>query len=80
IILFHFNVMPIFTYHCKKCSHTFELLVGMNQDAVQLQCPHCGAKSLEKIFSAFKIGHSDTQSSGSSKCSSCAGGNCSSCH
>ncbi|MDD5195239.1 MAG: zinc ribbon domain-containing protein [Candidatus Omnitrophica bacterium] len=72
--------MPIFTYFCKKCSSNFELLVGVNQEACALKCPTCGAKSLEKVFSAFKIGHGDSATVGSSKCSSCSGGDCSGCN
>ncbi|MBP7087868.1 MAG: zinc ribbon domain-containing protein [Candidatus Omnitrophica bacterium] len=66
--------MPIHTYLCKKCLKKSDFLSGVNQDkdAQKLKCPHCGSKDLEKTLAAFSI-------AGSSKCSSCSGGDCSSC-
>jgi putative FmdB family regulatory protein len=41
--------MPLYDYTCKKCDHTFELLVLSSTVA---RCPSCGSKSLTKWVSA----------------------------
>ena len=45
--------MPIYEYHCKACSQTFELLVG---SATLAQCPHCASVQLQKLMSSFAHG------------------------
>jgi len=50
--------MPIYEYTCKTCGHRFEALVfgGKTPD-----CPECGGRRLEKLFSVFGVaGGSDT--------------------
>jgi putative FmdB family regulatory protein len=71
--------MPVYTYLCRKCSEKFDILVGMTQEKNELKCPNCNNKDLEKAFVPFRIASSGRQSSSSSKCNSCSGGNCSSC-
>jgi putative FmdB family regulatory protein len=73
---FIFKAMPIFTYRCRKCLEKFDILVGMSQDKQKLKCPKCQGVDLEKQFAVFGISGKDS----SSKCSSCAGGNCFGCH
>ena len=41
--------MPLYDYLCKKCDHSFELLVVGD---VVPQCPECGSKRLQKLISA----------------------------
>ena len=45
--------MPLMEYACQKCSHQFEILVGVSKDAEKAVCPECGSKKVEKLFSAF---------------------------
>lgn len=45
--------MPLMEYVCQKCSHQFEILVGVSKDAEKAVCPECGSKKVEKQFSAF---------------------------
>lgn len=69
--------MPLYTYLCKKCSKKFDFLVGMTQEKLKVQCPFCGNTEVEKVFAPFRIVSSGR--GGSSKCSSCSGGDCSTC-
>jgi putative FmdB family regulatory protein len=39
--------MPLFDYHCQKCSRSFELLV---RSSTPPACPHCGSKRLEQLI------------------------------
>ena len=40
--------MPLYEYACKKCAHTFEVLVF---DGEEIECPQCHGHKLEKLFS-----------------------------
>lgn len=52
--------MPIYEYVCRSCRHAFEELVSGKNEAVH--CPECGAGEVDKAFSTFGVGSS--QSSG----------------
>lgn len=54
--------MPIFEYHCKKCSQTFEKLSKKLED--QATCPNCG-EAVEKVVSAFSSSTSCAAPAGS---------------
>ncbi|MCM8823895.1 MAG: zinc ribbon domain-containing protein [Candidatus Omnitrophica bacterium] len=73
--------MPIFVYVCNSCGKNFELLLGVNQDKINIECPYCKSKEIEKTFAPFGLlGNSKEYSSGgSSKCSSCSSRSCSTC-
>lgn len=43
--------MPLFDYVCQSCSHEFEALQGINDDALST-CPDCGKEKLQKKVSA----------------------------
>ena len=43
--------MPLYEYQCKKCKHRFEKIQSFS-DAPIKKCPSCGAKAVEKLFSA----------------------------
>jgi len=60
--------MPIYEYKCKKCDNTFEKLIR-NSDS-NPQCPKCGGKDVEKIFSTFS---SSGSQGGSTSGPSCGG-------
>ncbi|HIE05773.1 MAG TPA: zinc ribbon domain-containing protein [bacterium (Candidatus Stahlbacteria)] len=64
--------MPIFEYHCYKCTYRFECLV-MNQRE-QIICPKCGSSSVEKLFSTFGLSGDK-----SSKCTTCSATSCQGC-
>ncbi len=53
--------MPIFEFICKKCGHNFEELLSFAElESGELKCPACRSKRVEKGFSAFATGASDS--------------------
>jgi|UniRef100_A0A7V3RG71 putative FmdB family regulatory protein len=74
--------MPIFEFLCKKCSNKFEDLILKNDDLKDIQCPRCGAKEIEKLFSLFGFcgtGNGDSKSNSLSSCSGCQRTTCAGC-
>ncbi|UCC94533.1 MAG: zinc ribbon domain-containing protein [Candidatus Omnitrophota bacterium] len=69
--------MPLYTYVCKRCSKSFEILVSFSRQRGEAKCPECGSNNTEKVFGSFSV--SGSTKGTSSKCSSCSGGNCSTC-
>ena len=41
--------MPIYEYHCQRCSKDVELLVRSSND--KPECPNCGSQELAKQWS-----------------------------
>lgn len=77
--------MPIYEYECCNCCEKFERLVFRSDEAVS--CPKCDSGDVSRVMSVcgFKSGGdkgsaSSRMGSGSSSCSGCTSGNCSSCH
>jgi len=68
--------MPIYSYVCKDCGHKFDLLVGVTKDKVDLKCEKCGSENIEKRFSAFSVGSSESNLSSGPSCST---GTCPTC-
>jgi putative FmdB family regulatory protein len=70
--------VPIYEFVCRKCGREFEELVYGSDDGVE--CPECGASSVERKMStfAFKSG-GKMKTAGSAGCSSCHSSSCSSC-
>jgi putative FmdB family regulatory protein len=79
--------MPIYEYHCKKCDKIFETLIMGDEKP---ECPECKTTEVSRLMSACGFvskgsasggGEAPTLSSsaGSSACSTCSAGNCSSC-
>lgn len=72
--------MPIYLYQCQKCGEKFEKLILPDRDQL-LKCIKCGNARLSKLPTSFRFsgeGSGSMESRGSS-CSTCSGGNCSSC-
>lgn len=44
--------MPIYEFHCEKCSQDSEILVR-SSDWKGTKCPHCGSEKISKKFSTF---------------------------
>jgi putative FmdB family regulatory protein len=44
--------MPIYEFHCEKCSADSEILVR-SADWKGTKCPHCGSEKISKKFSTF---------------------------
>jgi putative FmdB family regulatory protein len=77
--------MPIYEYACPSCDYRFELRRSFSEADAATTCPKCnhGARRLLSKFACFCKG-SDGETASiagtGSSCSSCGGGNCSSCH
>ncbi|MDO9541650.1 MAG: zinc ribbon domain-containing protein [Kiritimatiellia bacterium] len=67
--------MPIYEYECKKCRRRFEHLLKNARDLPQ-GCPHCGGKSLEKVFSGFSVAVAQKINTPASACASCPSAGC----
>ncbi|MBN2122843.1 MAG: zinc ribbon domain-containing protein [Deltaproteobacteria bacterium] len=72
--------MPIYEYRCNQCNKEFECLVLGSGDGVT--CPECNGENVERLMSAcgFKSGGTYSPAGGSSGCSGCTSGSCSTCH
>jgi putative FmdB family regulatory protein len=57
--------MPIFEYTCAECGHDFEKLI-MTHKQEGIECPKCGCKRLERLFSAFATTTGAGKSAGAS--------------
>ncbi|MDP2917521.1 MAG: zinc ribbon domain-containing protein [Dehalococcoidia bacterium] len=57
--------MPIYEYECAKCGERFELRRSLADKDSEIQCPGCGEKNPERVFSLFcTVGSSTGGSSG----------------
>lgn len=61
--------MPIYSYLCEKCKHSFELLEGVTSGKVDKKCPKCGSSRIKKTFSAFSLGSTSGGSCPTGTCS-----------
>lgn len=73
--------MPIYEYHCDKCSHDFEFMVFGKEKPF---CPSCDSKNVKKLISACGFiskgaGGETTGHSASSSCGSCSSSSCTGC-
>ena len=57
--------MPIYEYKCEKCENRFEMRRSITDRDEDLECPKCGCKQVNKLYSSFGV-------SGSSSGSGCA--------
>ncbi len=46
--------MPIYEYTCDACSQSLELMQKIT-DAAPESCPHCGKKTLRRIFQSLSL-------------------------
>lgn len=72
--------MPIYEFKCRKCQEYIEILViGSNDDKVEMKCTQCGSPELERILSStsFSVaGGGDGPSNSSKQTRTCSGGSC----
>ncbi len=74
--------MPIYEYHCNRCSHDFEYLVlGGDEPG---ECPQCGAADVCRLMSTCGFvskgaGGETVSSSAGSSCSGCSATSCAGC-
>lgn len=67
--------MPLFTYFCKKCGETSEVLVRGSE---KVACPKCGAKDLVKQTSVImpKMGRGQAAAPAPGCAGCCSRGSC----
>jgi putative FmdB family regulatory protein len=68
--------MPIYEYKCTACGEDFEKLVFGNK---AVDCPKCSSPEVKKKMSTFGMSGVDKPFTGSSGCSTCSKGTCTSC-
>lgn len=66
--------MPLYSYVCKDCGETFDLLVGVTAQKTEMKCIKCGGGHIEKTFGTFSMGASGNKTG--SYDSSCPTGTC----
>jgi len=67
--------MPIYEFKCKKCENLFEILFMSRNEKIEVFCPSCKSKNVDKMMSVFggKIGNT----SAGGGCSTCSATSCS---
>lgn len=73
--------MPIYEFKCMQCNEYVEILVmGTNDDQVEMKCNKCGSETLERILSTTNFSMAGagggTQSGPSTESRTCSGGSC----
>ena len=73
--------MPIYEFKCLKCEEYIEILVmGSNDEQVEMKCNKCGCEDLERILSTTShcIANGQGAPQTSAKTRTCSSGSCTS--
>ena len=72
--------MPIYEFKCLKCNEYIEILVmGANDEKVEMKCTKCGSQDLERILSTTSYamaGGGAAKSEAAAQTRTCSGGTC----
>jgi len=72
--------MPIYEFKCTNCNEYMEILMmGTDDDQVEMKCKKCGAETLERIISTTNFnmaGGTPAKSGASTENRSCSGESC----
>ena len=71
--------MPIFEFKCVKCQEYIEILVmGKDDDQVEMKCSKCGSDELERILSStsYAMAEGGGRAQASAQTRTCSGGSC----
>lgn len=72
--------MPIFEFKCLKCQEYMEILVmGVNDDQVEMKCSKCGSEALERIMSTTNFNMAPgvaAKSQAATQTRTCSSGSC----
>jgi putative FmdB family regulatory protein len=71
--------MPIYEFKCLKCEEYIEILImGSNDDPVEMKCGKCGGSDLERILSttSHSIANGQGASQAAAKTRTCSSGSC----
>ncbi len=64
--------MPLYEYKCKSCETRYQIFHKSISKEVNVECPECGSKDYNKLFSTF----SASASVNASEAPACSSGNC----
>lgn len=70
--------MPIYEFKCLKCENFIELLLMKADEEVELKCPECNSRELERVLSStnYAMGGPGKNQGVSSQTKTCSGGSC----
>jgi putative FmdB family regulatory protein len=72
--------MPIFEFKCIKCQEYMEILVmGSNDEDVEMKCAKCGSEEIERIMSSSNINMAPggaAKSQSATQTRTCSSGSC----
>jgi len=70
--------MPIYEFRCLRCGMVFEKLFMSKEESINLNCPHCGFETVERIVSKtnYIMGLPSNAKKPKLTQRSCAGGSC----
>jgi putative FmdB family regulatory protein len=72
--------MPIYEFKCLQCNEYMEILImGANDDQVEMKCKKCGSAELERILSTTHISMAPgggVKSAPATESRTCSGGSC----
>ena len=71
--------MPIYEFKCLRCEEFIELLLMNKDEEIELKCPKCASKDLERVLSStnFSMGiGSGTGQGAKSQTRTCGSGSC----
>jgi len=73
--------MPNYSYECLDCKKVFERKLTINEmEKAEIACSKCGSSRIRRLFNGFRFcGKVNSSGINSNGCSSCLGGNCSTC-
>lgn len=67
--------MPIYEYRCPACDTKFEQLIR-DSEALELRCPNCGTREVNRLLSIFATSNSVGASATANAPDLPAGGHC----
>lgn len=71
--------MPIYEFKCLKCEEFIELLVMKQDEEIEIKCPKCEGRDLERILSStnYSMGNGSGAGQGAkTQTRTCGSGSC----
>jgi len=70
--------MPLYEFKCIKCNEMIELLIMNKEEEIDLCCPKCGSREIERVISStsYVMGNSSNDPQASSTTRNCSTGSC----
>jgi putative FmdB family regulatory protein len=72
--------MPIYEFKCMQCQEFIEILLMNKDEEIEIKCPKCNARDLERVLSTTNFNMdgrpSKTDNGANSQTRSCSSGSC----